>query len=411
MGKRVSGNNPGNGRLGAATQVALLACGMFATIGLFSPGLVLPQIERTFAATPHAELLTQLIGAVASFSFAVGAPFAGALIARLGCRHVIVPSLLLFAIAGTAPALLNDLWSMVATRVVLGLSLSGIFTGGLAGIGAMPEMGRARMFGWFAVVGGAAAILLFPAVGAMARVDWHLAFTVHLVALAILPLAWRLPAALGVVVPHASRDASRGVRAMFTPAMIGLLGLAGFAGMSMFLSPMYSPLYLASFGITDTRLLAIPMTLGSIAAVLASAAYGFLHGRLGIFGLSATMMVVMGLALLLAGSVDSMTIFTMAIVVHSATLALLAPNVSATALAVSQPGLGSQSIGLANGVMFGSQLLFPFIASAIRTATSIAGVFLCFGVVALAIGVSLHAYLRMRRQAPLAAAASSSPPN
>jgi hypothetical protein len=123
------------------------------------------------------------------------------------------------------------------------------------------------------------------------------------------------------------------------------------------------------------------------------------------------MMVVMGLALLLAGSVNSMTIFTMAIVVHSASLALLAPNVRATALAVSRPGKGSQAIGLANGVMFGSQLLFPFIASAIRAATSIAGVFLCFGIAALAIGVSVHAYLRMRRPVPLATAASSSPPN
>jgi MFS family permease len=404
-------DRPVNTGLGAVTQVTLLACGLFATIGLFSPGLVLPQIERAFAATPHAELLTQLIGAVASFSFAVGAPFAGALVARLGCRRVIVPSLLVFAIAGTAPALLNDLWSMVATRVVLGVSLSGIFTGGLAGIGAMPETRRARMFGWFAVVGGAAAILLFPAVGAMARVDWHLAFTVHLVALAIVPLAWRLPATLGVVAPRTATDASGGVSTMFTPAMIGLLGLAAFSGMAMFLGPMYSPLYLASFGITDTRLLAIPMTLGSIAAVLASASYGFLHGRLGIFGLSATMMVVMGLALLVAGSVDAMTIFTVAIVVHSATLAVLAPNVSATALAVSQPGRGSQAIGLANGVMFGSQLLFPFIASAIRAATSIAGVFLCFGVAALAIGVSVHAYLRLRRPVPVATAASSSPGN
>jgi MFS family permease len=184
-------------RLGTAAQVGLLGCGLFATIGLFSPGLVLPQIERAFAATLHAELLTQLVGAVASFSFAVGAPLAGVLIARLGCRRVIVPSLVLFAIIGTAPALMNDLWAILTSRVLLGLTLSGIFTGGLAGIGALPEAQRARMFGWFAVVGGAAAIAMFPIIGAMARFDWHLAFTAHLVALVIVPFAWRIPPALG----------------------------------------------------------------------------------------------------------------------------------------------------------------------------------------------------------------------
>jgi MFS family permease len=397
-------------QLSGGARAALLGCGLFSTIGLFSPGLVLPQIEHAFAATAHAELLTQLIGAVASFAFAVGAPFAGALIARLGCRRVVVPALVLFAVIGTAPLLLDDLRAMVATRVLLGLALSGIFTGGLAGIGALPEQQRARMFGWFSVVGGAAAIALFPIVGALARIDWHLAFTVHLVSLAIVPLALRLPATLGIARVGVTAQAARGAGRLLTPAMIGLLILAGFAGMTMFLPPMYSPLYLTSVGITDTRLLAIPVTLGSIAAVLASAGYGHLHGRLGIHGLSAAAMLVMGLALLVAGSASSIPLFTVAIIVQSAMLAVIAPNVSATAVVISSPAQHSQAIGLANGMMFGAQLLFPFIASAIRSATSLAGVFLAFGGAAIVIGIAICAYLgAMRRNARSAALPTSVP--
>jgi MFS family permease len=394
--------------VGRGALAALLGCGLFSTIGLFSPGLVLPQIEHAFAATPHAELLTQLIGAVASFAFAIGAPFAGALIARFGCRRVVVPCLLVFALVGTAPLFLNDLRTMVATRVVLGLALSGVFTGGLAGIGALPEMQRARMFGWFSVVGGAAAIALFPLVGTLARIDWHLAFAVHLVALAIVPLALSLPVALGIAERTATPESSDRARSLLTLPMLGLLVLAGFAGMAMFLPPMYSPLYLASVGITDTRLVAIPVTLGSIAAVFASASYGYAHGRLGIHGLSATTMCVMGLALLVAGSVSSIPVFTVAIIVHSAMLALIAPNVSASALAISPSEQGSKAIGLANGVMFGAQLLFPFIASSIRGATSLAGVFLAFGSVALAIGVVTGSYLGMTRRSARARPISTS---
>jgi MFS family permease len=395
-------------RLGAAARAGLLGCGLFSTIGLFSPGLVLPQIERAFAATPHAELLTQLIGAVASFSFAVGAPFAGALIARLGCRRVIVPSLVLFAIVGAAPTLMNDLWWMVASRVLLGLTLSGIFTGGLAGIGALPESQRAKLFGWFAVVGGAAAIAMFPIIGAVARIDWHLAFTAHLVALVILPFALRIPATLGVAASSGTAGAATSTNAgtLWSPAMLGLLALAGFAGMAMFLPPMYAPLYLSSVGITDTRVLAIPVTLGSIAAVIASAGYGWLHGRLGVYGVSAASLCVIGVALLIAGTVSSIPVFTAAIVAHSAMLAIIAPNVSATAVAVSAPARHSQAIGLANGVMFGSQLLFPFIASAIRSASSPAGVFLAFGATALACSVGMFAWSRVRARAPQPTTAS-----
>jgi predicted MFS family arabinose efflux permease len=391
--------------LGAAARAGLLGCGLFSTIGLFSPGLVLPQIERDFAANPHAGLLTQLIGAVASFAFAVGAPVAGALIARHGCRRVIVPALVLFALAGTAPLLLNDLGVIVATRIALGLALSGVFTGGLAGIGVLPEAERARMLGWFAVVGGAAAILLFPIVGAVARIDWHLAFGVHLVALAIVPLALRLPARFGMVAASASAD---GTGSMMTPAMWGLLGLAAFVGMSMFVAPMYSPLYLASIGISDTRVLAIPVTAGSIAAVLASALYGPLHGRLGIHGVFAAAMLCMGIALLAAGSVAAIPGFTAAIVVHSAMIALLAPNISAAALALGPAARGSQTIGLANGVMFGAQLLFPFVAAAVRGAAGLAAVFFVFGAVALLLGAAIG--LRTLRSRGGSHAAPSAPP-
>ena len=60
-------------------------------------GLVLPQIEREFASMPNAGLLTQLVGGAASIAFAIGAPFAGALVSRVGCRAVIMPALVLFA--------------------------------------------------------------------------------------------------------------------------------------------------------------------------------------------------------------------------------------------------------------------------------------------------------------------------
>jgi MFS family permease len=389
-------------KLRTGAQAGLLACGLFTTIGLFSPGLVLPQIEKAFAGTPHVELLVQLIGAIASFSFAVGAPFAGALTARMGCRRVMLPSLILFAIAGTAPALLDNLWAILATRVVLGLALSGIFTGGLAGIGAMPEDIRARMFGWYSVVGGAMAIAMFPVVGVLARYGWHLPFVIHLLAAAVVPLVALLPRELGQIVPGAAMEGGPSGR-LLSPAMIGLLAMAALVGMSMFIGPMYSPLYLSGLGITDTRLLAIPITLGSIASACSSAGYGFFHRKLGIAGVSAAAMLTMGAALVIAGTAGAIPVFTLAIIVHSATIAIMAPHVSATALALAPPGKGSQAMGLGNGMMFGSQLLFPFVAGWIRAETSIMGVFLAFGGAGLLTGLVIVARLSAVRGRPVAA--------
>lgn len=368
---------------------ALLACGTFTTVGLFSPGLVLPQMERAFAGTAHVALITELVGTLAGFAFALGAPVAGALIARLGCRAVLLPALLLFAVAGSAPALLDNLWAILASRIVLGIALSGIFTGALAGIGALRAESRMAMFGWFSVVGGATAIFMFPLIGALGHYGWRLAFLVNLLALpAILPVL-ALPQWLGVATPQVVGHQDARTGRLLSPAMIFLLLLAALAGMSMLISPIYAPLYLTGLGVTDTRLFAVPATIGSIAAVMASAAYGKAHRLLGINGIWAMSMLAMGVSLMIAGTSTTMPMFTAMVVISSAMVAVMAPNVSATAMAISPPHLGAQAIGLANGVMFGAQLAFPFLAAWIRGMAGLSGVFILFGLVVLILGAGI----------------------
>jgi hypothetical protein len=81
-------------------------------------------------------------------------------------------------------------------------------------------------------------------------------------------------------------------------------------------------------------------------------------------------------------------LFSIAMLVGGVTYSLLAPNVSASALALSAPQHAAAAIGLANGVMFGSQLLSPFAISAIRSVGSPGSVFHVFAS-ALAIAATL----------------------
>ena len=390
-------------RLSGGGMTALLACGLFITIGLYAPGLVLPQIAQSFAGTPHVELLTQLIGSITSFTFAIGAPFAGMLIARHGCRRVILPSLILFTVFGGAPGLLDDLWAILVARAILGFAVAGIFTGGLTGIGALPEDQRAKMFGWFSVVGGAAAIGLFPIVGMLGHYGWHLAFVVYLLGIAVAPLALLMPRTLGQVEKTAATADRVSTQGLLSSAMIAILVIATLAGLGMVIGPVYAPIYLTTLGVTDTRLLAIPVTLGSIASVFASGSYGFFCRKLGMWGVSLLCMLVMGSALVAAGTAGSIPLFTVAIVFHSASIALVSPHISATALALSPAGKGAQAMGIANGVLFGSQLLFPFISSWIREETGVTGVFLTFGAAGLLIALAIAARLGTARRRPVAA--------
>lgn len=405
-----SNGSPGSAGLDLSpiATATLLACGMFTTIGLFSPGLVLPQIERHFHAVPHAALLTELVGTIASFAFAIGSPLGGALIARVGVRAVLVPALLIFAAVGALPAALDNIWAILAARLALGFVLGAIFTGALAGLGSLPAERRARMFGWFAVVGGGAAIGMFPLVGALGKIGWQPPFLLNLLALPVAALALRLPQGLAMAGEPTRTERAEGAaeRPLLNGSMAWLLVIAALAGMSMLIAPIYSGLRLTELGVTDTATIAIPATIGSIAAVLASATYGWLHPRIGSHGVTALAMLVIAAMLAVAGLTMTAVVFGAAVVVQSAMVALIAPNVSATALEIAPAGKGAQAMGLANGMMFGAQLAFPFIAAPIRAEAGLGGVFLVFCGAALACGLGT---LAMRRKATPAGAAAGGP--
>lgn len=385
-------------RPGRATLAGLLACGMFPTVGLFSPGLVLPQIAREFAATPHVELLTELVGTVASFAFAVASPFAGMLVARFGCRRVIAPSLILFALFGAMPFVLHDLHLIVASRVLLGLALAGVFTGSLSGIGSLAPDLRIRMLGWYAAVGSATAIVMFPLIGMIGHVGWRPVFLLFLIALPVLPLVRAFPPALGI----AARQKTAGGGRLFSLPMLAILLVAALVGMSMLIAPVYAPIHLSSLGITDTRTIAIPITLGSIGSVLTSAFYAPLHRRLGLGGISLVGLLLLGGALAACGLVSAFPLFAAALVVQSASFPLISSSLTAAALAATPAEKGAQAIGVTTGVTFGSQLLFPFIAAWIRGHAGLAAVFLLFGGAALVAAILLGG--RMLRHGRMRAA-------
>ena len=383
-----------------ATVAALLACGVSIALGLYAPGPVLPQVSETFAAVPNSKLLTQLITVVPSFVFALSAPFAGGLVGRIGCKRIIIPSVIVFVIAGTLPAVLDDLWAILAARAVVGVCIAGIYTSGLAGISAFPPERRAALFGWLTVTAGLGAVLSFSLVATLATHGWRAGFLLYLAGLAIIPLALTMPRALGKSgAAHAVEHIGHGtVDPLFTPALIGLLAMVAFLGLNLLISPVYAPIYLSRIGITDPQLLALPATAGAISSTIAAAAYGYLVRRLGVNGLTALFIAVMGVALICVIFTSSLTMFTIAILVHNAASALLGANFNNAALASVSPARGSQALGLQVGMLFGIQLLFPFIVTAIEEAFGLPAVFVIDGVLAMAIALTVVVLTRSFRR-------------
>ncbi|MCK5313540.1 MAG: MFS transporter, partial [Anaerolineales bacterium] len=105
--------------LGSTTTI------MAATI--ISPAL--PGMAEAFADIPNADFLVRLTLTMPALFIAFGALIVGYLLDRWGRKPVLIISLILYGLAGTAGFFLDSLSTSLVSRAMLGLAVAGIMSG------------------------------------------------------------------------------------------------------------------------------------------------------------------------------------------------------------------------------------------------------------------------------------------
>ena len=370
---------------------ALLANSVAGAIGFLGVGIVLPLITNHFASTPGAGLLAQLLGGVVGAALAVSSPLAGRLIDRIGYRTVYLYGALFFALFGAAPFLLNNLYLILACRIGVGVSMAAVLIGGYAGISTLAPALRARLMGYNAVVGGLAAVALFPILGLLGKIGWRFAFLPHLATILLIPLILTLPRHPRKIVVM-SKDHGKGLG-----VPLGLLTISVLGGMICFVGPNFTAFFLASIGVTDPAQMAIPLMVMSASAVVGCALFGALHGRVGGTAVFAIALTLVGIGFIFISRSHSLLMFAIGGSIGGFGSAFVAPNLSVTAMEVTEPARVGHVVGLVTGAMFAAQLIVPFITEPLRQLTGAASVFLSFGATALILGLGYAAATLTRR--------------
>jgi MFS family permease len=341
-----------------AATAGLIGSNILIFLGLFSLAPALPAVRGAFAGAANVDLLTQLVGAMSGFTFALGSFGMGPLITRFGYRRVYIISLLAFALAGAGGAALHDLYSINVTRAIVGIACAGVVNAALVAIGELvPPAAQSRLLGVQALIGGISAIVLFPIIGRLGGIDWRLAFAVHLVALLFIPLVLALPAAPPFQRAGAAQPRGRSVKPI-------ILLTAAFAGMAVFIASVFGPLFLTTLGVTDSDLLSIPPTAAATGSVVGSALYVFLRPRLGLNGTFAFSLAAMAAGLATSGLSGSVWPLAAGAAATALGGGAFAPNLNAAAIEASPENPGP-ALGVVNGVMYGAMILFPIVMNAL----------------------------------------------
>ena len=111
--------------------IVLLFVPVFIMLGpvLISP--IVGTLFQHFNGQSYARVLVPLLLTAPALCLALCSPIAGKLANRIGGKKVLVGSLAFYGLMGAAPMLVDSLYGMLASRLLLGVAEAGIITGSM----------------------------------------------------------------------------------------------------------------------------------------------------------------------------------------------------------------------------------------------------------------------------------------
>lgn len=172
----------------SSTLHVIVATSLMASMGASLVSPALPAIRDALAIS---ETQAGLVLTVYSLPSIVLAPVAGALVDRFGRRLVLVPSLLVYGLAGGAIALTADFAALVALRFVQGSAASGLITLSLTLVGDRFDGARRNAVMGVNTAAMTTGVAVSPIVGGfLADVVWSLPFAVYALSVGVAAFAF-----------------------------------------------------------------------------------------------------------------------------------------------------------------------------------------------------------------------------
>jgi predicted MFS family arabinose efflux permease len=327
-------------------------------------------------------LLAQNIMTIAALAMAFGAPVIGWLAGRFGKRNTLLASMLVYGLAGLVGAFASDLYSLFASRLLLGIASAGYVTVAVSLIGDYytGEGARDRLLGWFAIVGGGGSLAVLYICGQLAKAGgWHAPFALYAVALPLFALAlFVITDVRRVVTGEAVTTVSDSIWGAW-----GIYVLIILISISMYAVTIQGTYLMNEEGITDPSTQSNVLLLSTIGSMAGAYLFRFVRPGLGFY---LTLALTWGV--LAAGNIGFASTLNVYLLAACAALVgagsgLMQPLTQSTILNMVTPAASARAMGMALGCIFAGQFVHPFVVTPLRTAFGLHNAFLILGAASL----------------------------
>ncbi|MDV0441216.1 MFS transporter [Methanorbis furvi] len=305
------------------TLVFLLCAAMLTLMGGAAVAPALPLISQVFPDVP--EYLISMIITLPSLAVACTGYLVGMACDRFGRKPILLLSLVIFSVAGSAGFFLDSFPAILASRAVLGIGIAGLMTATTALITEYyTGASRVKVLGYQSAAMGLGILILETGGGTLAEISWREPFLIYLVGFVIL-----LGAIFAIKEPareptHGLRDSSvkLNMRALLPIYVTIFIGMA-----IIFLMPTKLP-YLIS-AVSSTSLMGTGVLLGlmGFCAAVTGIFYGRIAARMPRMQVMFLCFLVLGVGCCLMGFAESVAAIAVAVILVGAGNGALIPTI------------------------------------------------------------------------------------
>lgn len=326
----------------------------------------LPAMRSHFQAVPNADYWVRLALTLPALFIALGAPFVGIIIDRLGRKPLLVASLVLYGVAGSSGYVLDTLGVILIGRALLGISVAGIMTIATTLIADYyTGTTRAQFLGLQAGFMGLGGVVFLTLGGFLADGNWRSPFLIYLTALLLVPFTVAF-------LPEPQRsDAITSTTATATAPPLPIrqiaitYGIAVLTQIVFYLIPVQLPFYLKELVNASPSQSGLAIALTTLFSAASSILYRQVQSRTSFAVLYGLSFVHLALGYALIGWAVSYAILLIGLAIAGIGLGLLMPNLNLSLASMTPAAFRGRVLSGVTTSIFLGQFLSPLVSQPI----------------------------------------------
>ncbi|MCB0665520.1 MAG: MFS transporter [Saprospiraceae bacterium] len=355
------------------TKLTLLLVSSLTIMSVITISPALPQMSTYFAAVENSEFLVKLILTIPALFIAIFSPVTGWLIDRYGRLKLLWLALALYAVSGTAGYFLNNIYHILISRALLGISVGMSMTIVITLIADYFEGQERQKFAGIQVafmsIGG---ILFIGLGGFLADISWRFPFLIYLFAVLVLPMSM-----LFLPEPEITRREKQPLSKEKSPGIIWLLFLNTMVmWILFFLIPVQIPFYLKSIGVEKNSLVGAAIAMSTLFSAISSFSYARIKGRFSFQTIFSVGFILMALGFLLISRSGSYGMVVLAMMLSGFGVGMMIPNTNIWVMKIAPSEIRGKEIGKLTMFWFFGQFISPIVTLPVLQHLSLASAFL-----------------------------------